>query len=246
MATISKIKINDESYSIQGQGYSISDNKGWQEGSDSGNQATGEYSHAEGVCTTTNIRGSHAEGTFNYQESKGIHMVGIGTSEGDRLNAHTITSEGLHYLYGIGSYVGNNMSSSEDLASVLNNILIRLSALDGYTVNSVVQTYLNEGYKLLTILYFNPYATQATWTVGSESVVIPQSVHGLENSDSFGKAIRIVPVNCSTYTEVYSNTIGSVSNNTLVMGSRDQNWAAYGSVSSTSEETGYLVVLIED
>lgn len=98
--------------------------------------ATGDWSHAEGVsCSATKI-GSHAEGrgtqtgeevvhvegTYNVGLPNCIHEVGIGTSY-TRKNAHTITTDGKHYIPGVGGYVGTEttLPSGQDLATIINS-----------------------------------------------------------------------------------------------------------------------------
>ena len=70
--------------------------------------AIGEASFAEGKYTETKNTAEHAEGQYNVSNSNTIHSVGIGTSDNDRKNAHEITKEGKHYIFGIGGYDGTN------------------------------------------------------------------------------------------------------------------------------------------
>ena len=98
--------------------------------------ASGDYSHSEGFYTRAFGTGSHTEGTYTIAYNKGehaegiynkstenvtLHSVGIGTSVNDRKNAHEITNDGKHYIYGLGGYDGTNPDSSDDLATVLSN-----------------------------------------------------------------------------------------------------------------------------
>lgn len=82
--------------------------------------ATGPYSHAEGERTITSNRGEHAEGVYNKSNSNTLHSVGCGDAS-VRKNAHEITTDGKHYILGIGGYDGTNPQSSQDLVNVLNN-----------------------------------------------------------------------------------------------------------------------------
>ena len=98
--------------------------------------ASGDYSHSEGFYTRAFGTGSHTEGTYTIAYNKGehaegiynkstenvtLHSVGIGTSVNDRKNAHEITTDGKHYILGVGGYDGTNPNSSADLATVVNN-----------------------------------------------------------------------------------------------------------------------------
>lgn len=80
--------------------------------------SNGKYSHVEGYYTQTNNEAEHAEGKYNKSNSTTIHSVGIGTSS-KRKNAHEITTDGKHFIYGIGGYDGTNPGSAKDLAQVL-------------------------------------------------------------------------------------------------------------------------------
>ena len=94
-----------------------------------GTIANGGASHAEGSGTITTNNFEHAEGRYNAStKNKTIHSVGIGTSNTDRKNAHEITTDGKHYIYGIGGYDGTNILdldgetvTARDLATVINN-----------------------------------------------------------------------------------------------------------------------------
>jgi hypothetical protein len=90
--------------------------------------AKGMASHAEGAGTRAEGDYSHTEGVYNYYDiPRLIHSVGIGVdalSAGDesyRANAHAITLDGKHYIYGIGGYEGKGIENATDLASVVNN-----------------------------------------------------------------------------------------------------------------------------
>lgn len=83
--------------------------------------ANGSASHAEGYQTTASGNYSHAEGKYNYNDRQAIHMVGIGTSDDDRKNAHVIDIGGAHYIYGVGGFDGTNSESAKSLQKVINN-----------------------------------------------------------------------------------------------------------------------------
>ena len=88
--------------------------------------STGLYAHAEGVLTEARNTAEHAEGWANVSIS-GVtqHTVGIGTVNSDnsitRKNAHTITTDGKHYIPGVGTYQGTEttLPSGQDLASII-------------------------------------------------------------------------------------------------------------------------------
>ena len=82
--------------------------------------AKGIASHSEGYGTISNNKGEHAEGLWNKSNKSTIHSVGIGTSDDERYNAHEISVDGKHYIYGIGNYVGDNPTNDNDLVSIIN------------------------------------------------------------------------------------------------------------------------------
>ena len=99
--------------------------------------AIGKASHVEGFDTIANSDYSHAEGICNKGYSNTIHEVGIGVyNDGtSRKNAHTITTEGLHYIPGVGGYTGvEKLEDVEDLATVLSS---KLSLNDVYSKDEI-------------------------------------------------------------------------------------------------------------
>ena len=114
--------------------------------------ASGDYSHSEGFYTRAFGTGSHTEGTYTIAYNKGehaegiynkstenvtLHSVGIGTSVNDRKNAHEITNDGKHYIYGVGGYDGTNPDTSYDIATYLPNMVnITYKALSDLKSNS--------------------------------------------------------------------------------------------------------------
>ena len=83
--------------------------------------ANGQRSHAEGYFTETNNQAEHAEGKYNKSNNTTIHSVGIGTAS-ERKNAHEITNDGKHYIYGIGGYDGTTIDGATDLATIINGV----------------------------------------------------------------------------------------------------------------------------
>lgn len=99
-----------------------------------GTIALGVQSHAEGNFTQATGNYEHAEGTFNVTLSNSIHTVGVGTSLTSRKNGHVITTDGKHYIPGVGSYVGTEetLPANQDLATVLSNKLSKGTPTLGY------------------------------------------------------------------------------------------------------------------
>lgn len=103
--------------------------------------AKGNFAHTEGYYTSAFGNYAHAEGVYNVSNNgstdadKSIHMVGIGTSESNRKNAHEIMTNGDHYIYGIGGYNGKNYSEAKTLQEVITELTTQIETL---------QTTINE------------------------------------------------------------------------------------------------------
>lgn len=99
--------------------------------------ASGDTSHAEGFCTTASGRDSHAEGYYTTANSKSqhvqgdynildiespsargtyAHIVGNGTSDDARSNAHTLDWNGNAWFAG-NVYVGSTSGTNKDEGS---------------------------------------------------------------------------------------------------------------------------------
>ena len=65
-------------------------------------QANGDFSHAEGYMTRAQSNIQHVQGKFNKEDtaSKYAHIVGNGTSDSDRSNAHTLDWDGNTWYKG--------------------------------------------------------------------------------------------------------------------------------------------------
>lgn len=87
-------------------------------------EASGNYSHAEGYYTTANSKSQHTQGEYNVvdtenKNSRGTysHVVGNGTSDTKRSNAHTLDWSGNAWFAG-DVYVGSTSGTNKDEGSV--------------------------------------------------------------------------------------------------------------------------------
>lgn len=113
--------------------------------------AIGFASHAEGIRTIASGRGSHVEGMYNIKpavsllDNKGtyVHVVGNGTAENARSNAHTLDWAGNAWFAG-DVYVGSTSGTNKDTGSkklatedyvvsqfALNDAMLYKGVLDG-------------------------------------------------------------------------------------------------------------------
>lgn len=81
--------------------------------------ATGLMAHSEGDRTIAASRAQHAQGQFNIEDSAGTyaHIVGNGSSDGARANAHTLDWNGNAWFAG-EVYVGSTSGTNKDEGSV--------------------------------------------------------------------------------------------------------------------------------
>lgn len=80
-------------------------------------KAYGDFSHAEGHCTIAEGDYIHAQGTYNINlHEPYLHIVGNGTSEDNRSNAHTLDSYGDAWYAG-NVYVGSTSGTNRDEGS---------------------------------------------------------------------------------------------------------------------------------
>ena len=89
------------------------------------NTASGYNSHAEGYSTTAQRRSQHVEGEYNILDTTGadetakgdyIHIVGNGTADNARSNAHTVDWSGNAWFAG-DVYVGSTSGTHRDSGS---------------------------------------------------------------------------------------------------------------------------------
>lgn len=83
--------------------------------------ASGNFTHTEGYCTNARRRSQHAQGEFNILDTKGsatvrgiyAHIIGNGTSDDARSNAHTLDWDGNAWYSG-DVYVGSASGTNKD------------------------------------------------------------------------------------------------------------------------------------
>lgn len=140
--------------------------------------ASGYISHAEGFDTTANSRSQHVQGEYNILDTENIdnrgtyaHIVGNGTSNYARSNAHTLDWDGNAWFSG-DVYVGSTSGTNKDEGSVK---LATEEYVDGVTSN--IQTQLNGKQATITgaatsITSANLTANRALVSDGSGKVAV--------------------------------------------------------------------------
>lgn len=81
-----------------------------------GSKTDGKYAHAEGIYTIANGEGQHTEGKFNIADVTSLHIIGNGTAENARSNAHTLDASGNAWFSG-DVYVNSTSGTNKDEGS---------------------------------------------------------------------------------------------------------------------------------
>jgi hypothetical protein len=81
--------------------------------------AKGAYSHAEGIGTEAVVEGGHVQGKYNLKDSmsRWLHIVGNGTSDSARSNAHTIDTAGNAWFKGLILTGGDSQSNAPNVVA---------------------------------------------------------------------------------------------------------------------------------
>ncbi len=112
--------------------------------------ASGSQSHAEGEGTIADGRNQHVQGKYNIEDTadKYAHIVGNGTKDSDRSNAHTIDWDGTAWFKGSVKVGGTGQDDASaktlattDIATTENNGL--MSAIDKAKLDGVEQNANN-------------------------------------------------------------------------------------------------------
>ena len=100
-----------------------------------GTTASGNNSHAEGRSTIAKGTNSHAQGKYNIQDNNDTyaHIVGNGTADNARSNAHTLDWSGNAWFAGtVTDGTGNVLSNKQDaLPTVVNDRYLHTNASTG-------------------------------------------------------------------------------------------------------------------
>lgn len=104
--------------STHAEGYKTKATKNMAHAEGAYSEANGLYSHAEGYRTYANSSYQHVEGKWNIADSAAqyLHIIGNGTSESNRSNAHTLGQDGAAWFSG-DVYVGSESGKNKDSGS---------------------------------------------------------------------------------------------------------------------------------
>ena len=183
------------------------------------NQASGNYAHAEGYQTTASGDYSHVEGKYNYDDPSAIHMVGIGNSNSDRKSAHVIkSSNGEHFIIGIGGYEGQATDSAQSLQEVVNGKQDSLTA--GTGLEMTPERVLNV--TLDTTVFF----------VAGQLPEAP--------TDEQKKKICLIPATSTSVNNMYTEYVWVVNSGSGSEGEVDGYWEEFGTYKSEVDLTDYL------
>ena len=105
--------------------------------------ASGLYSHAEGFYTIASSSYQHVQGEFNIEDTSRTyaHIVGNGTSDTARSNAHTLDWQGNAWYKG-ELYTGGTSQSDANKVLTTANISFNESGELVVTINGVTKTFV--------------------------------------------------------------------------------------------------------
>ena len=121
------------------------------------NIATGQYAHSEGYNTIASGAQQHVQGKYNIEdtESKYANIIGNGTSDSNRSNAHTVDWNGNAEYKGdvlTNACGGENPIS---LINIYNKLQALLTVIESATAGQVIIADGNGGITTETIINGN-------------------------------------------------------------------------------------------
>lgn len=110
-----------------------------------------DYAHAEGFYTTAQRKSQHTEGEYNVLDTTGntgsrgsfVHIVGNGTADNARSNAHTLDWAGNAWYAGnvyVGSTSGVNKDEGSKKLATEEYVNTNGGKIDSISINNVAQT----------------------------------------------------------------------------------------------------------
>lgn len=136
--------------------------QGWQ------TESRGQYSHSEGRGTIAVTNGQHVQGTWNVEDTEGVfaHVLGNGTSDTNRSNAHTIDWSGNAWFAGKVT-VTSNATEDMDLVTLeqLNNVKSKLIGSSSEGNKSEIFNDLDNNRASGSYSHAEGFSTAATGTV---------------------------------------------------------------------------------
>ena len=117
--------------SAHAEGHSTTASGSYSHAEGGGAVASGNYSHAEGRWTIASGEAQHVQGKWNIKdtENKYAHIVGNGSSQDQRSNAHTLDWEGNAWFAGDVYIGGDSMDSAIKLGEGSKPNLTRVTLL---------------------------------------------------------------------------------------------------------------------
>ena len=113
-----------------------------------GTDAVADYSHAEGMNTNASSKYQHVQGKYNVidENDKYVHIVGNGTGNSARSNAHTLDWSGNAWFKG-AVYVGGIGQDDASASKLLSesDVLITVDDIDTICGSTISYANLNEG-----------------------------------------------------------------------------------------------------
>ena len=178
-----------------------------------GTKATGGYSHVEGSYTTASSSNQHVQGKYNIEdtENKYAHIVGNGTDDKARSNAHTLDWNGNAWYQGKLSQDGTP-SEDKDLAT-----------------KKYVDSQISTVELTIPTAYTHPTSHPASMITGLSTVATSGSYNDLSNKPTIPTVPSSLPANGGN-----ADTVGGY---TIWVGTQAQ----YDALGTYSDTTIYMI-----
>lgn len=204
--------------------------------------ATGDFSHSEGSNTKATGEAQHVQGKFNIEDTASAHIVGNGTSNSKKSNAHTVAWDGTAWYQG-DVYVGSTSGKNKDDGSVklakITEVPTKTSQLTNdsqFITSADVLSNLKDGEAEGSIKSINAYDDNEHGKLGKGSINL--STKGVvtgENSLAFGnntEDVISVELGFPFNNDIMGAYIESITNNIVTFTSNSTNTKLLNSANS--------------
>ena len=159
------------------EGYSTTASGGQSHAEGNSTTASGNTSHAEGINTKASSEYQHVQGKYNIEDTKNkyAHIVGNGTTDSTRSNAHTLDWEGNAWYAGQveGTNLPYNISSKKIVTIPASNIKLNdFITINNITINKDRKYYIEFlGSKKLCMLILQNNSGELSCTIGDYMIM---------------------------------------------------------------------------
>ena len=109
--------------------------------------ASGTASHAEGFGTKASGDSQHVQGKYNISDTTSAHIVGNGSSDSNKSNAHTLDWQGNAWFAGdvyTGSTSGTNKDAGSKVLATKEYVDSKTSDLQGHVIENMLDVVISK------------------------------------------------------------------------------------------------------